>query len=234
VKDSTLIAVLCYDGDADQVEHQLPSYTHHGSRVLLLSPQDAPVSLPHPQVTCISAGLSGWKGKHVAYKLMDHWEIMLERAEDWFLVHEPDSVCLSPELPEEIYERDDLLWSMALGEPNQPGVNYNAPWFGHRKVFERMLRESEQHVDEWDAAWSANGGAGMGNSEMVSTVLGADRGHAEGIQGARLPSSVWVYQENDPALLLRSAAQGVRFVTGIKTRELYDQLVQAYAESGAR
>jgi hypothetical protein len=227
--DNTLVVVLCYDGDADQVSHQLESYTHHGGDVLLLSPIDAPVQIDHPQVTCISAGLSGWKGRHVAFKLMDHWETMLDRSEDWFLVHEPDSVCLSKELPEEIYQREDLLWSMALGEPNQPGVNYNAPWFAHRRVWSRMLRESEQHVEEWDAAWSANGGAGMGNSEMISTILGADRGLEGGIQGARLPSSVWAYQENDPALMLRSAAQGVRFVTGIKTPQMYEQLVQAYA-----
>mgnify|MGYP003429334334 CR=1 FL=1 len=251
MREDLLVVVLCYAGDAAQVEHQLGSYTHHGAPVLALSPADAPAWIPGIENQC--AGLSGWKGRHVAYKLMAHWQIMLEYPKTWFLVHESDSVCLSPELPEEIFERDDVLWSMALGEPNQPGTNYNAPWFGHRNVFERMLRESKAHVEEWHQAWSSveftsdgTPGEGMGNSEMISTVLGHSnepcefdglRGHepchSKDLQGGRLPRSVWTYQEGDPGLLLRSVQEGAWFVTGLKSPALYSDLVQAYEAANA-
>jgi hypothetical protein len=108
-------------------------------------------------------------------------------------------------------------------------VNYNAPWFGHRSVFEWMLRESEQHVEEWNDAWSQNGGDGMGNSEMISTILGADRGEqVTQVRGGRLPRSVWAYQENDPWTMIQSVREGAWFVTGIKTRTMYDMLIEAH------
>ena len=248
-----LVVILCYAGDVDQVQYQLGSYTHHDASVLLLSPEDAPAVIDHPQMTNHSAGLSGWKGPHVAFKLMDHWRIMLEHPQNWFLVHEPDSVCLSSELPSEILGREDVLWSMALGEPNQPFTNYNAPWFGHRNVFEMMLREAEEHVEEWNDAWGAaessdgQPGEGMGNSEMISTVLHSLSTHSKFdeewlrghppltlpieervVSGGRLPRSVWAYQENDPQMLLRATREGAWFVTGIKTTELYDQLLLAH------
>jgi hypothetical protein len=229
VNPDLLVAVLCYSGDEAQVRHQLPSYLHHGAPVLILSPVDAPVHIDSPGVTNRTAGLSGWKGPHVAYKMWYHWQIMLEQPKNWFLIHEPDTLCLAPELPPELFHRTDVMWSNT-DNPNGEGRMLSPPWLCHREVLERLVKATDERMHDWNKAWSnesgrASQGEGMGNSEMVSQACGD-----LGIEGAALPHIVWTYKESDRVGLLHAVSNGAIFIHGLKEPDTYDVLVKLREE----
>src|SRR3990172_8792879 len=90
----TLVVVHCYAGDIGRVLTFLPKWLHHGCPVLMLSPEDAPVQIDHPQVTCRSAGLAGWKGEHTIYRQIEHWRIASEFSQRYLLLNDSDSMCL--------------------------------------------------------------------------------------------------------------------------------------------
>lgn len=107
----TLVVVQCYQGDADQLPILLPQWQHHGYPVLILSPEDSPVVIEAEGVECRSAGRVGWAGRHTLDRQLAHFRIMAEYPQRYLLMHDADSVILSPELPDYLYERGDCLFS---------------------------------------------------------------------------------------------------------------------------
>lgn len=172
MNEDTLVVVHCYVGDVEQVEFMLPKFLHHDCRVLVLSPEDAPVEISHPRVTNRSAGKAGWKGLHTIERQMAHLEIIREFPERFLLLNDSDSVCLYGEIPSYLYEAPDVFWSnegcdsSARQEAGTWSVQdeYNQtlqpPYFLTQEMLARILdvgqealskAHAESGIDQWYA-----------------------------------------------------------------------------------
>lgn len=174
MNEGTLIVVHCWAGDRPAIEKLLPLWKHHGQYVLLLSPEDAPLRLDPPTtvsagansdgVFCRAAGGNGWMGTHVPHRLLAHWKIALEyqadiglvsspavtkRSASWFFINEWDSFCITPELPSELYEDEDMFWgieveeSWAVGDVTS-GTRMSFPYWMSRKLLQKMVALGEE------------------------------------------------------------------------------------------
>lgn len=162
---STLVVVHCYAGDQQRVEDFLPQFLHHECPVLILSPNDAPVDIRHPGVTCRSAGMKGWKGPDTIYRQIAHWEIAAEYEADHYLMHDADSICLTPELPRYLYEEDpEIFWCNVIGTYY---YNYEPPYFFSRNNLLRMIDVAHNPGEEMQQA--------------IGTVIRNDRGTLKGL-----------------------------------------------------
>jgi hypothetical protein len=158
---STLVVVHCYAGDRARVEAFMPFWLHHECPVLVLSPEDAPVELDHhPLITYRSAGRAGWKGPHTVHRQIAHWKIAAEFPQKHFLMHDSDSVCLSPELPRYLYAEPDVFWCNVIGTHY---LNYEPPYFLSRENLLRMI----------DIADHPNG---TEMQKAIGTIIRNDRG----------------------------------------------------------
>src|SRR6185436_18472308 len=63
IREETLVAVGCYQGDVDLVKMTLPVHLAHNGHVVLLSPVDSPVKMRRKGVECHSAGPRGYFGQ---------------------------------------------------------------------------------------------------------------------------------------------------------------------------
>lgn len=144
--------VHCYQGDRDQVVNALPQYVHHGTPVTILSPEDSPVEIQG--VESRSGGLRGYTGQVTLDRQKIHLEMLLGYPENWFLLHDSDSVCLEPVLPDYLYEPDTVFYNaspthrftFAQGEPYLSEVvpwAFQPPLFFSRTALERMLAVSD-------------------------------------------------------------------------------------------
>ena len=143
-----LVTVHCYQGDADNVRSWLPLYLHHGRPVLVMSPEDSPVVIDHPQVQNHSAGPRAYVGQKSMDRQRAHLEYLAKQPYDWFLMNDADSVCLSPDLPEFLFERDDALWSLHANEWRKhsspyPKIGLHPPYFCSKKVIKKLLTAAD-------------------------------------------------------------------------------------------
>ena len=142
----TLVVVHCYAGDKERVEAFLPQFLHHECPVLILSPEDAPVEIDHPGVTCRSAGKAGWKGAHTVHRQIAHWKIAAEFPQRYFLMNDSDSVCITPDLHAYLYEDTDVeFWCNVIGTHY---LNYEPPYFFDHDVLDRMIDVAENPGEE--------------------------------------------------------------------------------------
>ena len=155
---NTRVAVCCYACDAPQVSGALPLLLHHECPVVILSPTDAPFTLDHPGIENRTGGQRQYTGQLSLDRQREHMKILLEYPEDFFLMHDADSVCLSPKIPDYLY-REDVLWSNLVVD-NVPGrergfymdgfprLAFQPPYFLSRKVIERLLAPvAEKNLD---------------------------------------------------------------------------------------
>ena len=143
----TLVVVHCYQGDTELVNAMLPWFKHHETPVLLLSPADSPVEIIDPQVENASAGEAGWKGQHTLHRQVEHWKLALARPQNWFLLNDADSLCLSPDLPAYLYSDPFKFWCNVLCHENEhldtDKPNLNPPYFMNRDVLQALVDASE-------------------------------------------------------------------------------------------
>ncbi len=148
MNDDTLIAVSAYSGDVAQVENNLPYYLHHGCPVVILSPSDAPItSVSAPGVHCRWVGSKGWAGPQTLVRHRLFLEMLLAFTQSWFLFHDSDSVCLSPQLPCYLYA-EKAAWSNEVPDLNLAPSHLlklaaQPPYFFHRDVLRALLRCAE-------------------------------------------------------------------------------------------
>src|ERR1051326_8495740 len=135
--------VHCYDGDKRLVEEFLPEFKHHGTPILVLSPEDRPVEIYDPDVIFASAGLAGWKGAHTIQRQLKHWAIAEAFGADWYLLNDSDSVCITPDLPEYLFYDDLKFWSNVLCHEHEhlptDQPNFQPPYFCSRRMLRRLL-----------------------------------------------------------------------------------------------
>ena len=143
-RDDTLVVVHCYAGDAHLVQAFLPQYLHHGCKVLVLSPEDAPVSIQHPGVECRQAGRRGYFGQVSLDRQREHLKLLLEYPHRYFLLNDADSMCLSAEIPAYLYGTSATVWSNEVREPRPhqspyPKIALHPPYFMDREALERLV-----------------------------------------------------------------------------------------------
>jgi hypothetical protein len=138
----TLVVVHCYEGDKHVVEDKLPYYKRHGHPVLVLSPEDSPVSIPG--VECRSGGKRGYVGQDSLDREMIHLSMLLDTPYQWFFLNDADSLCIYRDLPEYLYDDSGVFWSNIAVEHRDhpspyPKVGLHPPYFAHRSVIEKMV-----------------------------------------------------------------------------------------------
>ena len=142
----TRVAVCGYEGDAHQVEAALGQYTHHECPLTILSPDDAKIEIPG--VDCRFGGKRQYIGQLSLDRQREHLRILLEYPEEFFLVNDSDSMCLSPKIPQYLYDEPDFLWSNLIvdnmGRPNAypegfPNLAFQPPYFLSRTTIKALL-----------------------------------------------------------------------------------------------
>lgn len=137
-------------GDAFEIEAMLPFYEHHKCPVIILSPKDAPIKTMGPHI-CRHAGVRGYIGQVTLDRQRDYLKILLSYPSkwEWFLLHDSDSVCFTPEIPGYLYEDKNIIWSNELDEPRPhlsvlPKIAMQPPYFFSREALVLMLSVSDR------------------------------------------------------------------------------------------
>lgn len=150
----TRLAICCYAGDQHYVTEMMDIHRAHDCPITVLSPEDSRAEVPG--VANRYGGKRCYIGQDCLDRMREHLKILLTYPENRFLIHDSDSICLSPELPACLYEEPDILWSNIV--PNeipeqQPGfpidiphIAFQPPWFMSRLTIERLLAVSENNT----------------------------------------------------------------------------------------
>lgn len=149
MNEDTRIAVCCYAGDQHQVIKALGAYLHHKRPVVVLSPEDSKAEIRYSGIENRFAGKRAYIGQDSLDRQREHLEVLLTFPEKYFLVHDADSVCLTPKLPRYLYEDHIMLWSNVVndGIPGRdnaypdgyPRIAFQPPYFMTRRTIEVLL-----------------------------------------------------------------------------------------------
>ncbi len=201
--------------------------------MLVLSPEDSPVHIDHPQVTCRSAGKAGWKGEHVVWRQVEHWKIIAEFPQRFLLLNDADSVCLSPGLPAHLYGSPDTFWSTEIPGV-YAGLNYLPPYFLTQETLDKLIAATTRKPTK-RAAKGASGSTGgrvvdainWGQFEAPDSLYVATTTHVRIPHQTHRPSAYppgWANQR----LLQRVLLDGVSMVHGMKSPNELKSLRYAY------
>jgi len=148
----TLVAVCGYAGDADQIRAILPYYLHHMVPVLVLSPVDAPITAQavgsKRGALFDTGGKRAYVGPVSLERQLEHLKILQKRPENFFLVHDSDSVCLSPQLPAYLFNEPEVIWSNVVSDEFHPRAEgypfprlaFQPPYFFSRSVLDKLIK----------------------------------------------------------------------------------------------
>lgn len=149
INPDTLVVICGYAGDAHQIEHAMPWYCWHECPVVVMSPEDAPITTSSQSgIVFRQAGLKGWIGRHTLERQRHYFKAMLDFPFGHFLMHDADSICIIPKLPQYLYDSPDTFWSNEVVDTN-PGPSYlpklalQPPYFTSRKVIEKLVNAPE-------------------------------------------------------------------------------------------
>ena len=149
IQHETLIVVHCYKGDRDVIKRHMPLYEHHyGAPVLVLSPENAPVSLKGHE--CRTAGQAGYYGQVSLDRQRAHLQMLLEYPQKYFLLNDADSFCISPTIPRYLYDQSPgVVWSNEVVEWREhwspyPKIAMQPPYFLTRDSIARMLSVADR------------------------------------------------------------------------------------------
>lgn len=152
----TRISVHCYAGDARQVTEMLPHHKLHECPITILSPTDAPVNMEGPDIDSKTGGRQQSIGELSIQRQRSHMHMLLEYPENHFLMHDADSICLSPKIPDYLYAEPDVVWSNIVwiedpGERREcdsrslPHLAFQPPYFLSRRTLETILKAGMPH-----------------------------------------------------------------------------------------
>jgi hypothetical protein len=175
----TRVSVHCYAGDGHQVRDALELYTHHDCPITVLSPADSPVTIEG--LDCRYAGQRDGsvehrlvdgairivtKGPIANQRQVEQMKVLLSYPENFFLMNDADSFCLSPKFPDYLYQQPDIVWCNHVNDTlpmNQPGYAGYPPDFPHaalqppyflsRRSMERLLSVVDQIVPNEVMPW---------------------------------------------------------------------------------
>lgn len=235
---NTLIAISAYAGDIGQVETNLPAYLHHGCPVLLLTPTDAPIErISCAKVKCRSVGLKGWIGPQTLERQRLFLELMLKESHQlWFLLHDADSICLTPRIPAYLYEHQSVFWSNEVLDTNPgssilPKIALQPPYFFSRFVLEQLL-EAAKHPSASYFDPTPHGDLPVPTEcidhYMLQLVYGVQTiSHRNFINGASFRTDT---SEELATMVDLVQTHGHVMIHQVKRHEVYHRLVEAHAK----
>lgn len=229
MNDNTRVVVFCYQGDQDLVHRHLPTHQAHGCPITVMSPADSPVSIIAHGVDNRLVGKRAYIGRDSLERHRGCLSVCLEYPENYFLLHDADSLCLSPELPRALFDAADneVVWSNEVVDPRPHETPYRKiamqpPYFLTRHTIYRILVAPQipehpvtPYIDWWWTAhcWSAG----------VSTKPFADCEYASPFAGPLNVDGYWGWREH----MIRD--RGCIMQHPIKTQEEYDRTNAVYA-----
>jgi hypothetical protein len=138
-------------------------YLHHGCPVTVLSPLDAPVNIEHSGVTNLICGSRSYFGPVAQQRHLSHLKQIINFfPEEHFLIHESDSFCIDPQIPQYLYDEPDTFWSNCINDedpahnaarPGSPFVSFQAPWFMSRKTVRALVNAAPAVQFHPDLKW---------------------------------------------------------------------------------
>lgn len=227
MNDDTLVAVCAYQGDQHQVIAALGQYLHHETPVVVFSPEDSPADVRYPGIDRKFIGNAVYIGGASLERQRRHLEALLRYPQNFFLLHDSDSLCLSAEIPQHLYRYSQrTIWSNEITEPRPhsspyPKLAFQPPYFLSRPVIEAMLNNAHKvgvhevtpYIDWWMNAVSAE--AGLQHRPFTSLE------HA--------PRTEVLFSDEDPWRTLehRIKFMGTAFVHPIKTVQQLQLCIEA-------
>lgn len=150
INRETLVSVHAYSGDQAQVEFMMPYYLHHDCPVVVLSPEDAPITRVEaaPTVICRQGGRRAYVGQTSLDRQLQHMRMLLDYPFKYFLMNDSDSVCVSPIIPDYVYCEPDVLWNNQVSDMMHqrllsyrlPRIALQPPYFISRGNIEKILK----------------------------------------------------------------------------------------------
>lgn len=236
-----LVAISAYAGDQAQVDANLPVYQHHGVAVLVLSPEDAPITqlTGNPQGVYYNyAGYAQWAGPESLIRHKKFLQILLAAPYERYLFHDADSVCLSRLLPEYLWE-SDVLWSNEVPDTNTapsqlPKIAMQPPYVFSRRILKLLVSFADKPATSYTSDATRDGfplPTGCIDHYMLQIA------HAAGVEHRTFPDGAsW---ETTSEIGLREMARKVRedgtiFVHQVKSFNALHHLLGARSLYGKR
>lgn len=225
----TLVAISGYSGDQNQIENNWPAYAHHKCPVLILSPKDAPIKSINGSRS-VSVGLKGWIGPHTLDRQRKFLRELVAQSAEFYLFHDADSVCLSPTIPQYLYDEPDVFWSNEVRDTNTspsmlPKLAFQPPYFFSQRVLRALLRTSATPAQSFTVL-TAQGTMPLPTECIDHFML--QLVYAAGLQHRSFPDgSSW---ETTSEIGLTQMSEHVRalgkiFIHQVKSRPVLDRLM---------
>lgn len=239
---NTLIVVCGYQGDQHQIEMLMPHYLHHECDVLILSPEDSSIWFQAPEN--VKFGIGGRRA-YIGQESLDrqavHLKMALEQGTyEWFLFNDSDSFCLSPEIPEYLYD-ENVFWSNEVTDFRIPGgtwknedgtettwpIDYHKgypliamqpPYFMRRSILEKLVEAGR------DFAIRADEITPFIDWGMVQTCVKAEVQHLPFHKGVSCETQTPLGKQ----LVANHVADGSVMIHAVKTPEAYQLLKDTY------
>jgi hypothetical protein len=149
----TAVVVFGYSGDAHQVFNLMPYYLHHKCPVVVFSPTDKPITRKDTDKIFFRHGGQDGSGKgYIGQVSLDRQAIQMQKLlaefpQKFFLFNDSDSVCLSPHLPQYLYNAADTVWSNEVSDMMHVRTDPAYPW--PRIALQPPYFLSRENVQKW-------------------------------------------------------------------------------------
>jgi hypothetical protein len=119
---------------------------HHQCPLVIFSPVDSRIERMGPHI-CRFIGHRQYIGQLSLTRQYAQLRALLDYPFDWFLSNDSDSLCISPKIPDYLYEDPNIFWSNAVSdlmhqrrpEYPWPRLAFQPPYFFSRSVLERFV-----------------------------------------------------------------------------------------------
>ena len=142
----TLVSCHGYFGDSLQIRNMLRYQEHHQAPLIVVSPVDSKIEKMGPHI-CRFAGKRQYIGQLSLDRQFAQLRVLLEYPFEFFLANDSDSLCISPKIPQYLYDDSHNLWSNEVSDlmhQRKPGYKwprfaFQPPYFFSRSILERMI-----------------------------------------------------------------------------------------------
>lgn len=234
---STIVVCHAYKGDLNQVEQNLSYYVHHQCPVVILSPENAPITrVSDNRVICMSGGEAGWIGPHTLKRQLTHLRMLVDRFPytEHFLLNDADSLCLSPEIPAYLYKDPKIFWSNEVRDTNPspsllPKLAFQPPYFLHRDTIHALLAVCDLPTSYYGEpqtpeSWPMPVPTDCIDHFMLQLVYGAGLPHFSFHTGASFETN----SQNGLEAMVHQVRSGKVLLHSVKLQPSLDALVAAY------
>ncbi len=123
-KDHKILqSVHGYAGDRQQIIDLMPVYEHHKIPIVIMGCEDSPIERMGVHI-CRNVGARSYIGQLSWDRQYQQLKTLLEYPFDWILMNDSDSFCLTPELPEYLFERQDVVYANVVDDFRVPGETW--------------------------------------------------------------------------------------------------------------